>query len=505
MNIQEVIQSSNIWQDIFELFQDPTYGVITLNDISELGSDLINGKKSKIDDVNGGESWNESIQRLQAAINDAYNTNGSEYQRMLSKGARGDAGANYYGTESGDEWVEPNINVDNDKYGDVRGNDKILAALNFDNESQFTINKITGNICRLIMPKYTRRVEVEDLNRNFWVIAQVISAICDDIFWPSTTSRFEILHGIIDEITQLWENIVYLWAAAKDLVAFQAPTVTLWEQIPISHSTGDLYLGYKNYDGFDLNWADSTQTSNADGLSLLAHLNNENHLKYYFGAYPRSNCAAIPIVRANNYKENFYSQMIFPGLIFHNYKTGINYIYDFVWYRDEELQNLTKEELKEKKNLVFVDMEKLAIRTKYLENNEIKYKNEYDFIGNYLTGTDTQSDLLRTRQSWNGLYYHTLMITPTIKFNNFSDILALEDKEGLAHGNAATTELFVLKTGKVKIHINGRLFSLAPQRITPMGGYRMGFINLSFGDVETVDDRVTPVPYLGDVVSYYAD
>jgi hypothetical protein len=30
---------------------------------------------------------------------------------------------------------------------------------------------ITANWIRLIMPKYLRYVEVEDLNRNFWVIS----------------------------------------------------------------------------------------------------------------------------------------------------------------------------------------------------------------------------------------------------------------------------------------------------------------------------------------------
>jgi len=35
------------------------------------------------------------------------------------------------------------------------------------------------------MPKNTRRVEIEDLNRNFWVIAQVITAIGTYLFDPN--------------------------------------------------------------------------------------------------------------------------------------------------------------------------------------------------------------------------------------------------------------------------------------------------------------------------------
>jgi hypothetical protein len=32
------------------------------------------------------------------------------------------------------------------------------------------------------MDKYTRNVEVEDLNRNFWVISQVLTAVCAYLF-----------------------------------------------------------------------------------------------------------------------------------------------------------------------------------------------------------------------------------------------------------------------------------------------------------------------------------
>ena len=35
MNIQEVIQSTDIWSSVLELFQDPNYDVITKDDGSE--------------------------------------------------------------------------------------------------------------------------------------------------------------------------------------------------------------------------------------------------------------------------------------------------------------------------------------------------------------------------------------------------------------------------------------------------------------------------------------
>lgn len=67
-------------------------------------------------------------------------------------------------------WVEPWLNIDKQSYTDVRAGDEIVQeVLNNDNELQFTHSKGKKWI-RLLMPKYPRHVEVEDLDRNFWVI-----------------------------------------------------------------------------------------------------------------------------------------------------------------------------------------------------------------------------------------------------------------------------------------------------------------------------------------------
>ena len=103
------------------------------------------------------------------------------------------ANAGYSFNQSGDsgEWVRPLTNIDEEKYGEVRNSDKIEGVLNSEKNMQFTHtqtegqsdnkNQITKYI-RLLMPKYTRRVEVEDLNRNFWVIGQVLTAISAYLF-----------------------------------------------------------------------------------------------------------------------------------------------------------------------------------------------------------------------------------------------------------------------------------------------------------------------------------
>jgi len=62
------------------------------------------------------------------------------------------------------------------------------------------------------MPKYLRKVEVEDLNRNFWVLGQTMSAVCAFLFGPNAPFA-KLFEDMAAEITQLWENILYLWLA----------------------------------------------------------------------------------------------------------------------------------------------------------------------------------------------------------------------------------------------------------------------------------------------------
>lgn len=66
------------------------------------------------------------------------------------------------------------------------------------------------------MPEYKRDVEIEDLNRNFWVIGQALSLLYAYIF-DENSPLPKLLSGILDEITQLWENMFYLWLTTSML------------------------------------------------------------------------------------------------------------------------------------------------------------------------------------------------------------------------------------------------------------------------------------------------
>jgi hypothetical protein len=60
------------------------------------------------------------------------------------------------------------------------------------------------------MPQYGRRVEIEDLDRNFWVIAQTIAAISAYLFDPDNPLS-KMWEGLTREVSEIWENILYLW------------------------------------------------------------------------------------------------------------------------------------------------------------------------------------------------------------------------------------------------------------------------------------------------------
>jgi hypothetical protein len=60
------------------------------------------------------------------------------------------------------------------------------------------------------MPQYGRRVEVEDLDRNFWVIAQFISAISSYVVGHNSPFP-TMFKGLLREVSEIWENVLYLW------------------------------------------------------------------------------------------------------------------------------------------------------------------------------------------------------------------------------------------------------------------------------------------------------
>lgn len=166
------------------------------------------------------EYWNKSVKDLVNDWQKYIDSNQSDKHydsSAIAKGIlNGDAGYSF----SSEPYVEPDQNIDTETYENVRGDDKIESVLKNKKQMQYTHTqdkidgKETNKYLRLLMPKYLRRVEVEDLNRNFWVISQVIGLISDYLLNPNSPLN-TIINGILKEITQIWDNIYQIWKAIK--------------------------------------------------------------------------------------------------------------------------------------------------------------------------------------------------------------------------------------------------------------------------------------------------
>ena len=195
-------------------------------------------------------------------------------------------------------WVKPIKNVDNQTYENVRDRDKVNSVLKNSNNLQFTRtqNNEVNKFLRLIMPKYTRRVEIEDLNRNFWVIGQTITGISSYLL-SNNSPLASLLNSILSEIVQLWENVMYLWAEYGILSASNSHIRICY--LPLPNNT---LQPYRKYDNFTYN----------DGSSAL------DRVKFLADKYPKDSLVIVPYSRTYNYEHNYYSHYYIRRIIFFN-------------------------------------------------------------------------------------------------------------------------------------------------------------------------------------------
>lgn len=281
--------------------------------------------------------WNESVSRLFSKFLSSFDssslsgiplTDKEESIIKISDIKNADAGNSFnHIKDSDDTWVVPDNNADGQTYSEVRGVDKILSILNSQDNLQFTHLKETPWL-RLIMPKYLRSVEIEDLNRNFWVLGQVISAVCAFLFGDDAPFS-ELFKGIISEIVQLWENTLYLWAAIAALADKNIITDVHVEVMPMTNSEWENYIKYDDFRNFYMTY------SPEPGGEFNYPPGENNQLTYVlkrmsgiFDQYPESHICLIPVIRSDNYKHNYYSKEIYPGILFYNRnKNKKSYLY----------------------------------------------------------------------------------------------------------------------------------------------------------------------------------
>lgn len=204
-------------------------------------------------------------------------------------------------------WVIPWYNINGKSYATVRGNDKNLNALTNAVNLQFTQDDVDQEWARLIMPENIRNVEIEDLNRNFWVIAQVITGISAYLF-DEGGGMGKAFKDLTEAILDMWENVEGLWAALA--VLGQDPVVTKIHKEVVPLTVGAEYP-YLKYDNFDI--------SSIGDLQELCEERLEGLLKQY----EECHLVIIPEVRVNNYRSNYYSKVVYPGVLIANRNTGI--------------------------------------------------------------------------------------------------------------------------------------------------------------------------------------
>lgn len=185
-------------------------------------------------------------------------------------------------------YVNPEVNEDNTEYINAR-KDEIESVLKSPTNLDYT-NSVNKYL-RLLMPRYKRRVEVEDLNRNFWVISQAIAKITQ-------------------YLTIGWDTHI--------------------EVVPLP--SGKNY-GYMKYDNFDIksddflinntiNWNSSETREKWERLIF-------ERLQYLKATYPHSDLLILPVIRYDNYYHNYYKKEVYLGVYKYTKATDTE---EFLWF-----------------------------------------------------------------------------------------------------------------------------------------------------------------------------
>ena len=308
-----------------------------------------------MNDREAGKHWNESVAEL---VDYYYNLfyletydddkiDGSKTPYSNIKNA--DAGFSFHLAP----FVKPDKNWDpiegseeSDTYENVRAEDKILRVLKDMSHLQFTVDQHLNDedqekinqYLRLLMPEYQREVQIEDLDRNFWVIGQALTALFAFLF-DDTAVYPELLSALLDEIIQLWENVFFLWLGMS-IISEKEP----YEDIkvlflPVSNfllsgDNDEIFIDRVKFDDFvssdfsqitklyvpkedETEEATRIATIKMNTKKCLVEIWNKN-LTYLKNKYDNCSLVIIPELREKNYVSNCYSKVAYPGIIFYD-------------------------------------------------------------------------------------------------------------------------------------------------------------------------------------------
>lgn len=287
-----------------------------LTDYNTWVYNLLNLTGKTIEDLEqSSEFWNQSLNSLikyiianfdPEYVNDSTEIIVDENTKFKIENIKKANAANSF-DEHG-EWVHSWINGKGETYEEIRGKDKQISALmNKDN-----LDETNREFMNLLMPRNERNVEIEDLNRNFWVIGQSLAGISAFLF--SAGSPFtKTFQGIIKEIVDIWENILYLWIAFAISLQNKKYYTDIHEEVVYINQNE--YQNEFKYDNFNNNL-------------LLNYIENNNltaisdyikpRINYFKAKYPTCHLCIIPVIRLHNYDHNYYSTEYYPGVFLYN-------------------------------------------------------------------------------------------------------------------------------------------------------------------------------------------
>lgn len=275
--------------------------------------------------------WNESVAKLAQYYYDFFKKNDSEEglkntNYTVSDLLNADVANSF---KKNEEWVKPwetlkkllqsseNELIDN--YKTVRNTDRIERVLTDNTSLQYTCDKKIDedNYLRLIMPEYSRIVEIEDLNRNFWVIGQTLSAICAFLF-DKDNSIPRILEALLDEIVQMWEEIFKLWL--KTQIFSQKDQISDYQILflPIASKQDKTLKLFDNFINENINLVLKEENTIIEKNREILEYLWEEYFNYLKNKYDKSILLIIPEIRDINYGENYYARAFYPGTIFYD-------------------------------------------------------------------------------------------------------------------------------------------------------------------------------------------
>lgn len=283
--------------------------------------------------------WNESVQKLIEFFLERFNfeattvvlpINGEGKSITVQTLKDANAGANFpeYNSNYPNQYVIPWWNADGKSYEEERGHDQLIDTIERPNKLQFTRNgeETQGDVnewIRLLMPQYGRRVEIEDLDRNFWVISQVIAAISNYLFGDDCPIP-KTLEGMTREISELWENVLYLWLGIAATSQEQNNDVQVIV-MPLPPRAEDHGRKFDMLDESELYNYETTEEGLVITIPNEADFLADIYKRIdYLGELYNKNLCVIPYIRLDNYKHNHYAAEWYPYICTYHRAKGWN-------------------------------------------------------------------------------------------------------------------------------------------------------------------------------------